>query len=277
LYESITGMTPFDGENYNALMRAIVEDEPSPLPLENGVDQRLRELVGWGLAKDREQRPGSIQELARALAEWLIERGINEDITFAPLGQKWLMRPGQKSVPLVPTDEGGDEAPLAPRTDTLVSPGLPARLVEHSSSRLKSGQAPPRAVRALPVRARKRVQPAVALVLALLGAGVAWALLRSPARPVVVVPAPPRSVAVATIAPAPTARVELAPTPPQPSAAEPVSNARSGRSASPATSAARSSNPGVPKLAHSSVGPSTATKPTTPDGHDETRELLQAY
>jgi eukaryotic-like serine/threonine-protein kinase len=31
LYEAVAGRTPYDGDNYNALMRAIVEDEPSPL------------------------------------------------------------------------------------------------------------------------------------------------------------------------------------------------------------------------------------------------------
>src|SRR5206468_1627544 len=101
LYEAVTGETPFEGDNYNALMRAIVEDEPAPLQLDENVDSGLAELILWGLSKDRSERPGSIQELGRELARWLIDRHVNEDVCGALLGPKWITRVAEKSVSVV--------------------------------------------------------------------------------------------------------------------------------------------------------------------------------
>ena len=44
LYEAISGNTPFGGDNYNALMRAIVEDEPAPLHLDANIDQPSKHI-----------------------------------------------------------------------------------------------------------------------------------------------------------------------------------------------------------------------------------------
>src|SRR6478609_2721068 len=90
LYEALTTRTPFEGDNYNALMRAIVEDEMAPLPLGQGTDQRLADLVSWGLRKERDERPDSMQSLGRHLAEWLVSRGVSEDICGSALSSKWL-------------------------------------------------------------------------------------------------------------------------------------------------------------------------------------------
>jgi eukaryotic-like serine/threonine-protein kinase len=268
LYEAISGTTPFEGENYNALMRAIVEDEPAPLPLDNGVDQRLSDLIAWGMSKDREQRPASIQELARALAEWLLDRGINEDITFAPLGQKWLASAAQKFVPVRRSD-GGDEAEPTEnaRGDTLLSPRLPARVLERPApSAVESALAPP---------ARRAGRGLVALVLALLAIGLIWAANRGSRPPSAALPSSPRGSVPAAPSASPSPVVELAATAPQPPIAAPLTSA-SGTSVSRAASPAHSSKPSAPKPAGSSVGPSTAPQPAR-DGHDETHELLQAY
>jgi serine/threonine-protein kinase len=90
IYEALTTRVPFEGDNYNALMRSIVEDEPQPLALDDQVDQRLVELVTWGLSKQREDRPDSVRTLAQALATWLIAHGVNEDVSGSALGPKWL-------------------------------------------------------------------------------------------------------------------------------------------------------------------------------------------
>jgi serine/threonine protein kinase len=266
LYEAISGTTPFEGENYNALMRAIVEDEPAPLPLDNGVDQRLSDLIAWGMSKDREQRPPSIQELARALAEWLIDRGVNEDITFAPLGQKWLTRGSPKFVPLRRSD-GGDEAvaPENARGDTLLSPRLPARMVERPAPALA---APAR-------RAGRRLVALMLALFALLVIGLIWAANRGSGPPSAALPSSPRGSVPAAPSASPSPVVELAATAPQPPISAPLPS-ESGTSVSRAASPARSSKPSAPKPAGSSVGPSTATQPAR-DGHDETHELLQAY
>jgi eukaryotic-like serine/threonine-protein kinase len=269
LFESIAGATPFEGENYNALMRAIVEDEPRPLPLAESVDRRLSELVSWGLAKDRSKRPVSVQELACALAEWLLERGVNEDITGAPLAPKWITRPTQKSLPLLqPEAEPEPQQPSAVRTDTLLSPRLPPSIAERSAS--VSAEPASLTATGLPVRW------AIVALLFLLGGSLVWALMRQTAgqRPTLQ-PALSASV-VAAPTPLPPPVLEVAPTAPQPASANSTSSAAAVNSASPAGSPARSSKSGVSKPLNTANSAASAAKPT-PVKHDETRELLQAY
>jgi predicted Ser/Thr protein kinase len=90
LYEAVTGVAPFSGGNYNALMNAILED--APRPLDEHVDQRLAALILAGLSKDRALRPGSIRELGCALSQWLLERGVTVDVCGTSLETKWSAR-----------------------------------------------------------------------------------------------------------------------------------------------------------------------------------------
>jgi serine/threonine-protein kinase len=90
LYEAISGRTPFKGNNYNALLRQIVEDTPPTLLELSAGDAELSAIVARGLNKQPEQRFASMGELGRALAEWLISRGVTEDICGATLETKWL-------------------------------------------------------------------------------------------------------------------------------------------------------------------------------------------
>jgi hypothetical protein len=231
----------------------------------------LSDLIAWALSKDREQRPASIQELGRALAEWLSDRGVNEDITFAPLGQKWLGPPAQKFVPLRRSD-GGDEptGPENARGDTLVSPRLPSRVGERPSP------AAAESALAVPVRgAGGRLAALVLGLIALIAVALIWAANRVSRAPSAVVPSSLSGSVPAAPSASPLPVVELAATAPQPPIAVPLTSA-SGTSVSRPPSPARSSKPSAPKPAGSSVGPSTATQPAR-DGHDETRELLQAY
>jgi serine/threonine-protein kinase len=90
LYECLTGEVPFTGNNYNALLRSIVEDEPQSI-LELGVNEpELWQLVKRGLAKSRDERWPSTLELGRALALWASERGVQDDVCRTPLDGKWL-------------------------------------------------------------------------------------------------------------------------------------------------------------------------------------------
>jgi serine/threonine-protein kinase len=117
LYEAITTQTPFQGDNYNALMRAIVEDEPAPLEITGEVDLRLSELIAWGLRKKREERVDSMRTLGRALAEWLVARGVAQDVCGNSLAVKWLDRESARSAsrgkgePVI----ASADAPRAPR------------------------------------------------------------------------------------------------------------------------------------------------------------------
>ena len=92
LYELLTGRLPFQADNYNALLRTIVED-PHPSILALGVDDaELAAIVDRGLAKRVEQRYPSMAELGLALAHWLVRRGYSVDICGNSLSQSWLDR-----------------------------------------------------------------------------------------------------------------------------------------------------------------------------------------
>ncbi len=92
LYEAITGVTPFSASNYNALLRAIVEDAPKSLIEHAAGDAALWEIVERGLAKDRNQRHPSMSALGRALAGWLLSHGVTEDACGASIDSKWFGR-----------------------------------------------------------------------------------------------------------------------------------------------------------------------------------------
>jgi eukaryotic-like serine/threonine-protein kinase len=90
LYECLTGDTPFQGTTYNQLIRNILDEEPQSI-LERGVgDDRLWEIVRRGLAKSTDERWQSMQELGTALAGWLSDRGVVDDISGVSLSSRWL-------------------------------------------------------------------------------------------------------------------------------------------------------------------------------------------
>ena len=97
LYEVITGRLPFSGENYNALLYAILEGQPRTFS-ELGISEPLLwSIIARGLEKDRERRCPDMFELGRALAIWLLDRGVHEDVCNAVLKSKWLERPQRKT------------------------------------------------------------------------------------------------------------------------------------------------------------------------------------
>ncbi|HTQ05919.1 MAG TPA: serine/threonine-protein kinase [Polyangiaceae bacterium] len=130
LYELVTGCTPFAGESYNALLYAIMGQEPLSLA-EHGVNEpELWAILARGLDKNRDTRFPTMRALGRALAEWLLDRKVKVDITQAPL-RPWLEaseRPAPKPslfASLLPSGELSDPPPdvqLAPAT--AVSPML---------------------------------------------------------------------------------------------------------------------------------------------------------
>jgi len=97
LYEVITGRLPFIGENYNALLYAILEGQPKTFN-ELGISEPLLwSIISRGLEKDRLRRCPDMFELGRALAIWLLDRGVQEDVTNGLLRSKWLERPQRKA------------------------------------------------------------------------------------------------------------------------------------------------------------------------------------
>ncbi len=97
LYEVITGHLPFYGENYNQLLYAILDGQPKTFS-ELGISEPLLwSILSRGLEKDRQRRCPDMFELGRALAIWLLDRGVQEDVTNGLLRSKWLERPQRKT------------------------------------------------------------------------------------------------------------------------------------------------------------------------------------
>jgi hypothetical protein len=84
-------------------MDAILRDRPTPIALENGVDERLARIILKGLDKDPAGRPASMRELGRELASWLEERGELVDATGARLTSAWQSRELEPTLVLPPT------------------------------------------------------------------------------------------------------------------------------------------------------------------------------
>jgi hypothetical protein len=84
---------PFDGSNYNALLRSIIEDAPPPL---SGLDvdaPALWAIIERGLAKEASARWPSMATFGGALAGWLLAQGETDDISGASLRAAWQQGP----------------------------------------------------------------------------------------------------------------------------------------------------------------------------------------
>jgi len=75
LYETVTGELPFRDENYNRLLRRIIEDDPVSIVSKGAGDDELWAIVRKGLAKNRDERWQSAGELRDALVQWFEQRG----------------------------------------------------------------------------------------------------------------------------------------------------------------------------------------------------------
>jgi serine/threonine protein kinase len=90
LYELVTGRLPFKAANYNALMQAIIRDEPPPITDLGAGDSWLWTIVSRGLEKERAARFVSMRELGKELASWADARGVSTDCTGASIATTWL-------------------------------------------------------------------------------------------------------------------------------------------------------------------------------------------
>jgi eukaryotic-like serine/threonine-protein kinase len=90
LYECVTGVVPFTDDNYHALLRRIIEREPASILDLSAGDRELWNILSRGLHKDQDQRWQKIRDLGDALAGWLVERGVTEDICGHSLRASWL-------------------------------------------------------------------------------------------------------------------------------------------------------------------------------------------
>jgi len=90
LYEMITGVLPFKHQNYNALMQAILHHEPKPTTDYSAGDPDLWRVITKALAKKPDERWQSMTEFGEALALWLYEHGVKEDVCGNSIRALWL-------------------------------------------------------------------------------------------------------------------------------------------------------------------------------------------
>jgi eukaryotic-like serine/threonine-protein kinase len=90
IYECLVGKPPFHGDNYNALLWAIIHDDPVPITVFQAGDAELWRVLKTGFAKDRNVRWASARKLGEALAAWLDSQGVLEDVCNRSLQASWL-------------------------------------------------------------------------------------------------------------------------------------------------------------------------------------------
>jgi serine/threonine protein kinase len=97
LYRTITGDDPFQGKSRYAVIKAVIEEQPTPTYKLGAGDRALWRIIERGLSKKPEERYAGMRELGEALADWLLRRGIYEDVSGMSLSRIWLDSSGTRS------------------------------------------------------------------------------------------------------------------------------------------------------------------------------------
>ena len=213
LYEVITGTVPFQKPNYNALMHAIINEDPTPSVDCGAGDKSLWQIIERGLKKEREARFQTVTDLGEALALWLYEHGVKEDLSGNSIRAVWLDAALSNATRDLRSARPGNGDSGSMRNGVSKTPTLPA---PQTSSAETLPTLPPRGE----ARNRRALYVAVPVVALLLGAVGAWSAVAL-SRPAPVPSAMP--LAAAAKAPEPTpvkleapARAEAALTEPVP-------------------------------------------------------------
>lgn len=122
LYELTTGRLPFDADNYNALLYEIINQRPEPVTAHAAGDDELWQIIEVALRKKPEERWGSMHAFGEALALWLVDRGISDDVCAASLRSTWLESTNlaTRAVDLAETSPGNQ-----PQSDKRPAPMVP--------------------------------------------------------------------------------------------------------------------------------------------------------
>lgn len=248
LYEMVTGTVPHRKANYNALMQAIIHEDPLPMTEHAGGDPSLWQVVSRGLAKEREQRWPTMAEFGEALALWLYEHGIKEDICGNSIRAVWL--DGVTSTVKVET------IPTKPPTSEVVS-AVKYRYSRTAATVVRSAGRP--SLRSLLGRGPRRFVVGVAAIVgALVGGLIVASLLNrasvpnsTPAASNRVVPA----AAQTPVAPAPAANPNQ-----KEVSAEELPQVNESSNSAPATASSRDQNGRV------ASGAAAKSKATAPSG-----------
>lgn len=135
-YECLVGKPPFHGDNYNALLWSIIHDEPVPITVFQAGDSELWRLLKTGFSKNRNGRWDSARKLGEALAVWLENHGVTEDVCNRSLQASWLPAERPTRPELSPFDP--TSPPQPPRSMShaalVPSPTLPTLRRPHTMS-----------------------------------------------------------------------------------------------------------------------------------------------
>jgi eukaryotic-like serine/threonine-protein kinase len=190
LYEVVTGKVPFQKANYNALMHAIINEDPLPTMDSGAGDKQLWQIIQRGLRKQRGDRFQSVTELGEALALWLYEHGIKEDLSGNSIRAVWLdtamaSSAHQRSAPPAHAETSEARRNTASKLPTL-----------RAGSQASSERVPTFAPRAVQRnhRARSVLLPAVALLIGAAGAWLAFSTQKSALLPAPAATQPPAPV-----------------------------------------------------------------------------------
>jgi len=90
LFEAVTGDFAFQGNDYPALLRSVIEDDIAPPAELVTAFPGLFRIIRRGLEKDRTLRWQSMRDLGRAMAAWLLDQHVTTDIRGESLRDNWL-------------------------------------------------------------------------------------------------------------------------------------------------------------------------------------------
>lgn len=130
LYETLTGQLPFEADSYNALLRAIIEDDPPSIRELAAGDDALWAILVRGLEKDPDRRWSTMRGLGQALAQWLLDQGLTEDIAGGSLQATWITR-STPSAPPPPVSQTSER----PLTQSLPAASTPAAPMQRAKPR----------------------------------------------------------------------------------------------------------------------------------------------
>jgi serine/threonine-protein kinase len=166
LYEALTGVVPFRGANYNAVLCAIQSVDPEPVTTFCAGDDWLAAIVGRGLRRSREERWQSAGELGDELCRWLLARGVETDICDRSLRARLVERAhseGSHDTPYTLAVPGGFRraAPSWKRVAIAAAAGTALIALASSFQALRADDQPSRA--AAPKTAARADAPVAAL------------------------------------------------------------------------------------------------------------------
>jgi eukaryotic-like serine/threonine-protein kinase len=177
LYETLSGRLPFGPLTPAALLGAMLANRPRPLTEGGRIDAGLWEIVARGFERPA-HRWSSALEVGRALALWLWDRGVTDDISGVSLRSTWLGEDDVRRVSHVSQVRTARfPALLAARGATAEVPTpepAPARSevpIEPADPPANTSGSPAPVLEEAPREARRTATLALALALAAVAAG----------------------------------------------------------------------------------------------------------